>query len=160
MHAGDNILPCVVTVAVAVVCVSFSHYVDGMIPIVSDRSSHCKHHVCKKQRENRKCIWQRERSVWEKKSRNKCIEEKREQCVCARVCVYKEWRVLIEKISAPASVSWLQTSTVAPCRNYTPLLPHLGHSAAPPNLFIYRTGVGLLMRCKCVIPVQWLIEKT
>lgn len=120
-----------------------------MIPIVSDRSSHCKHHVCKKQRENRKCIWQRERSVWEKKSRNKCIEEKREQCVCARVCVYKEWRVLIEKISAPASVSWLQTSTVAPCRNYTPLLPHLGHSAAPPPQPIH-----LQNRCRSAHAVQ------
>lgn len=53
------------------------------------------------------------------------------ECVCVLKCVYKEWRVLTEKISAPASVSWLQTSTVAPCLNYTPLLPHLGHSPAP-----------------------------
>lgn len=113
-----------------------------MIPIVSDRSSHCKHHVCKKQRENRKCIWQRE-------SRNKCIEEKREQCVCVLECVlecvYKEWRVLTEKISAPASVSWLQTSTVAPCLNYTPLLPHLGHSPAPPPHLAYSSTEQVLV---------------
>lgn len=34
--------PCTVTVTVTVVCVSFSHYVDGMIPILSDRGSHYK----------------------------------------------------------------------------------------------------------------------
>ena len=37
--------PCTVTVTATVVCVSFSHYVDGMIPIMSDRGSLCKHHV-------------------------------------------------------------------------------------------------------------------
>lgn len=36
---------CVVAMTVTVVCVSFSHYVDGMIPIRSDRGSHCKHHL-------------------------------------------------------------------------------------------------------------------
>lgn len=55
--------------------------------------------------------------------------------MCVLECVYKEWRVLTEKISAPASVSWLQTSTVAPYLNYTPLLPNLGHSPAPPPTY-------------------------
>ena len=34
-----------VALTVTVVCVSSSHYVDGMIPIRSDRGSHCKQHV-------------------------------------------------------------------------------------------------------------------
>lgn len=75
------------------------------------------------------------------------MHRRKKRTVC--VCVHKEWRVLIEKISAPASVSWLQTSTVAPCLSYTPLLPHLGHSPAPTPKPIH-----LQNRCRSAHAVQ------
>lgn len=52
---------CWVAVTVSDGCVSFSHYADGMIPIMSDRGSHCKHHVWgnkEKKVKNKRKEWQ------------------------------------------------------------------------------------------------------
>lgn len=44
----------VVPVTVTVVCVSFSHYVDETISIMGNRGSHCKQHVCERERRTQK----------------------------------------------------------------------------------------------------------
>lgn len=49
--------PCRVTVTTTVVCVSFGHYVDGMIPIMTDRGSHCKHQRGERKKMNKNCVF-------------------------------------------------------------------------------------------------------
>ena len=53
-------------------------------------------------------------------NKNKKIAERKENCVCVCVCVVSGGSS-IQPLSAPASVSWLQASMVAPHPNYTPL---------------------------------------
>lgn len=101
--------PCRVTVTTTVVCVSFGHYADGMIPIMTDRGSHCKH--------------QRGEKKWTK-------------IVC--LCTVSGGSS-IQRLSAPASVSWLQTSMVAPHFNYA----HSVFSTYSPFLTCFLSGLDL-----------------
>lgn len=135
----------VVAMTVTGVCVSFSHYVDGMIPIRSDRGSHCKHSlletevreiVCDKVEGSKRG---KQTEVREVRKKNK-IKRQRSVTGCVYACVYTDSRRFsLEQLSAQASVSWLQTSLLDPRLN-DPVLPWslcLTHHSPHPYLFSF-----------------------
>lgn len=99
---------CTVTMTVTGVCVSFSHYVDGMIPIVSDRGSQCKHQMG------------REREIIIVGGVGILVGKKNEENILSVCVCVVSGGSSVQRLSASASVSWLQTSLEAPA---LPLLP-------------------------------------
>lgn len=148
-----------VAVTVTVVCVSFSYYAAGMIPIRSDRGSHCKHHVSETGREMRQIVFKREGRASEIGKKKLPIWEKwrKKKAVRLLECVHNNsWGSAIEQLSSTASMSWLQTSLVAPRLNYTPVSCSLClpcHTCSPffTCFLLSRIGwIGIYV-CVCVL---------
>lgn len=96
-----------------------------MIPIRSDRGSDCKHHFSETEIRETVC----DRGGGKLEGGQAKIRQVKRKEKKSSVCVWTDsGEFFVEQLSVPASVSWLQTSMVAPH-------PRLNYTALPCSLF-------------------------